>query len=41
MYAVAYAGEFADSLSQTGIVAIWAIVVITLSIVVFKKKIRF
>lgn len=37
----AYAGEFADSFSQTGIVAIWAIVVITLSIIVFKKKMRF
>lgn len=37
----AYAGKFADSLSQTGIVAIWAIVVITLSIIVFKKKMRF
>lgn len=37
----AYAGEFADSFSQTGIVAVWAIVVITLSIVVFKKKMRF
>lgn len=37
----AYAGEFAESLSQTGIVAIWTIVVITLSIIVFKKKMRF
>ncbi len=38
---LAFSGDFTGSLTQSGIVLIWAVVVIVLSIVVFKKKMRF
>lgn len=38
---LAFSGNFADSLSESGIVLIWAVVVIVISIIVFKKKMRF
>lgn len=38
---LAFAGDFSECLPETGIVLIWAAVVITLAIVVFKKKMRF
>ena len=37
----AYAGEFADSLAQTGIIAVWAVVVTIAAILVFRKKMKY
>ena len=37
----AFAGEFETSLAESGIVLIWAAVVIILSIIVFKRKMRY
>ncbi len=38
---LAFGGDFAGSLIESGIVLIWAVVVVTVSILVFKKKMRF
>lgn len=37
----AVSGELSTALSETGIISIWAIILIVLAIVVFKKKMRF
>lgn len=37
----AFAGDFSGSMAESGIVFIWAAVVVTVSILVFRKKMRF
>ena len=38
---LAFSGDFSSSLSEAGIILIWAAVVIAAAIIVFKKKMRF
>lgn len=38
---LAFSGDFTGSVNESGIVLIWAVVVVTASILVFKKKMRF
>lgn len=38
---LAFNGDFSGSLGESGIVLIWAVIVVTVSIFVFKKKMRF
>lgn len=38
---LAYAGEFAESLSETGIIAIWAVGITIVAILIFRKKMKF
>lgn len=38
---LAFSGDFSGSLGESGIVLIWAVIVVTVSIFVFKKKMRF
>lgn len=38
---LAFSGDFTGSMSESGIVLIWAAVVVAVSIIVFKKKMRF
>ena len=38
---LAFGGDFSGSMSESGIVLIWAVVVVAVSIIVFKKKMRF
>ncbi|MGN0665964.1 MAG: ABC transporter permease [Huintestinicola sp.] len=37
----AYSGQFTDSLCETGIISVWAVVILIISIVVFRKKMKF
>lgn len=37
----AYAGEFAEAFPETGIIAVWAIVVTVLAIMLFRKKMKY
>jgi len=36
-----FSGDFSGSLAESGIVLIWAVVVVTVSVLVFKKKMRY
>ncbi len=38
---LAFGGDFTGSMAESGIVLIWAVIVVTASILVFKKKMRF
>ena len=38
---LAFGGDFSGSMCESGIVLIWAVVVVAVSIIVFKKKMRF
>ena len=38
---LAFSGDFSGSMSESGIVLIWAVIVVAVSILVFKKKMRF
>jgi len=38
---LAFGGDFSGSICESGIVLIWAVVVVAVSIIVFKKKMRF
>ncbi|MBR4112658.1 MAG: ABC transporter permease [Ruminiclostridium sp.] len=38
---LAFGGDFSGSMCESGIVLIWAVIVVAVSIIVFKKKMRF
>ncbi len=38
---LAFSGDFSGSITESGIVLIWAVIVVAVSIIVFKKKMRF
>lgn len=38
---LAFSGDFSGSMNESGIVLIWAVIVVAVSILVFKKKMRF
>ena len=38
---LAFNGEFAEAMTHSGIIAVWAVIVTVVAILVFKKKMRF